>query len=134
RVFPFVNWLNDNNLKGFVGEYGVPDDDARWLVTLDNLLAYLRANGVNGTYWSAGPWWHSYKLAVEPINGEDRPQMATLEKYLYADGEGEGEIPGGITNIWNFDEPVSNNKVEGWNIVNYSNASTTNGILSLTGE
>ena len=50
--------------RGFVGEYGVPDDDGRWLDILDSALKYLQENGVNGTYWSAGPRWGDYKLAV----------------------------------------------------------------------
>ncbi|RRN76577.1 glycoside hydrolase family 5 protein, partial [Pseudoxanthomonas sp. SGD-10] len=33
RARPFVEWLKENNFKGFVGEYGVPDNDPRWLVT-----------------------------------------------------------------------------------------------------
>ncbi|NGM65951.1 cellulase family glycosylhydrolase [Sphingobacterium sp. SGR-19] len=82
RARPFVEWLKENNLKGFVGEYGVPDDDPRWLVTLDNMLNYLKDNGVNGTYWAAGPWWNTYKLAIEPRDGIDRPQLKVLLKYL----------------------------------------------------
>jgi len=81
RVTPFVNWLKQNNLRGFVGEYGVPDNDTRWFVTLDNMLKYLKYNCVNGTYWAAGPWWGNYVLAVEPRNGVDRPQMEILTKH-----------------------------------------------------
>ncbi|WP_295771624.1 glycoside hydrolase family 5 protein [uncultured Mucilaginibacter sp.] len=83
RAQPFVNWLQKNKLKGFIGEYGAPDDDERWLVTLDNFLKYIQANGVNGTYWAAGHRWGDYKLAVQPINGKDRPQMKVLTKYTF---------------------------------------------------
>lgn len=84
RVQPFVQWLRENNLRGFIGEYGVPDNDERWLVCLDNFLAYLQANGINGTYWAAGPRWGDYPLSVQPLNGhkKDRPQMKILQKYL----------------------------------------------------
>ncbi|TYR37755.1 cellulase family glycosylhydrolase [Sphingobacterium phlebotomi] len=85
RAKPFVTWLKENNFKGFVGEYGVPDNDPRWLVTLDNMLRYLQQNNVNGTYWSAGPWWGKYLLAIEPRDGMDRPQIKVLEKYKYAE-------------------------------------------------
>lgn len=81
RVSKFVNWLKDNNLKGFIGEYGIPNDDARWLIVLDNFLNYLRSNCVNGTYWAAGPSWGSYRLSVEPQGGVDKSQMKILEKY-----------------------------------------------------
>jgi aryl-phospho-beta-D-glucosidase BglC (GH1 family) len=81
RIRPFVQWLKTYNKIGMLGEYGVPDDDARWLVVLDRMLAYASANCVSGTYWSAGPWWGDYRLAIQPRNGQPRPQMAVLEKY-----------------------------------------------------
>ncbi len=81
RAKPFVDWLKANGKRGFLGEYGVPDNDPRWLTVLDNFLAYLKANNVGGTYWAAGPWWGNYTLSVEPINGQDRPQMPILIKY-----------------------------------------------------
>lgn len=83
RLRPFVEWLKENGKRGFVGEYGVPDDDGRWLDILDSALKYLQENGVNGTYWSAGPRWGNYKLAVQPTDNYtvDRPQLATLLKY-----------------------------------------------------
>ncbi len=81
RTIPFVNWLKQNNLRGFIGEYGVPDNDPKWLITLDKFLAYIQSNGINGTYWAAGPIWGKYFLSVEPNMGEDRPQMKVLQKY-----------------------------------------------------
>src|SRR5690606_27289086 len=62
RLAPFVNWLNQNGVRGFVGEYGIPDDDPRWKVVLDNALQYLKENGVNGTYWAAGSRWGTNRL------------------------------------------------------------------------
>lgn len=86
RVRPFVEWCKKYGKQGFVGEYGVPDNDPRWLVTLDKMLAYLAENGIGGTYWSAGPRWGDDALAVQPTENytKDRPQMAILEKYLIA--------------------------------------------------
>ena len=81
RVTPFLNWLETNNLIGFVGEYGVPADDPRWLTTLDNFLVHLESNNINGTYWAGGPWWGDYNLSIEPDNNIDKPQMAIVEKY-----------------------------------------------------
>jgi len=87
RAKPFVEWLNANGLRGFIGEYGVPDNDPRWLETLDNMLKYLKDNCVNGTYWAAGPWWPTYAMSVEPKDGIDRPQLSTLLKYQQTDPE-----------------------------------------------
>ena len=85
RVAPFVQWLKDNNLRGFIGEYGVPKNDARWLVVLDNFLKYLQLNCINGTYWAAGAWWGNYSLSIQPQSSVDAPQMSVLEKYKSVD-------------------------------------------------
>ena len=82
RVKPFVEWLKKHGKKGYIGEFGVPDNDPRWLVLMDNMLAYLRQNCIPATYWAAGPGWGDYNLAVEPVNGQERPQWPTLKKYL----------------------------------------------------
>ena len=82
NVKPFVNWLKANGKKGFVGEFGVPKNDGRWLVVLDNFLQYLTANGISGSYWAAGPWWKNYPLSLHPIAGNDQPQMSVYAKYL----------------------------------------------------
>ena len=83
RARPFVEWLKRYGKRGLIGEYGVPDNDGRWLEALDNLLSYMRTNGVAGTYWSAGPRWGSYALSVQPTDNylTDRPQMRVLAPY-----------------------------------------------------
>ncbi|MGI9553115.1 MAG: glycoside hydrolase family 5 protein [Aurantibacter sp.] len=82
RVTPFLDWLETNELNGFVGEYGVPGNDARWLTMLDNLLLHLETKGINGAYWAGGPWWGDYILSIEPNNGADKAQMEIVQKYL----------------------------------------------------
>lgn len=85
RANPFVNWLKKNKLRGFIGEYGIPDNDPRWLITLDKLLSYLKDNEINGTYWAAGPWWGNNFMTIEPSDGvTDRPQMSIVVKYPVA--------------------------------------------------
>ncbi len=82
RVQPFIDWLKSNNLRGFIGEYGVPNDDDRWKVTLDNFLNHLAKNCLNGTYWAAGPWWGEYPLSLEiKDDGADQNQMAVVKNY-----------------------------------------------------
>ncbi|MBH3439809.1 MULTISPECIES: glycoside hydrolase family 5 protein [Pseudomonas] len=82
RVKPFVEWLKKNGKRGMIGEFGVPDNNPRWNLLMDNMLAYLKQNCIPATYWAAGPGWGSYFLSVEPINGQDRPQWPTLKKYI----------------------------------------------------
>jgi len=88
RVKPFVEWLKKNNKKGIIGEFGVPSYDGRWLTVMDNFLKYIDQNGINANYWAAGPWWANYQLSIEPTAyGNDKPQMAVLQKYIYGSGE-----------------------------------------------
>lgn len=82
KVKPFINWLKANGKRGFVGEFGVPKTDKRWLPVLDNFLNYLTANNISGSYWAAGQWWKSYPLSLHPIAGNDQPQMMVYAKYL----------------------------------------------------
>lgn len=89
RLQEFVTWLHTYGLRGMLNEYGVPDDDPRWLTLLGNALAYLEQNNdviLGGADWSAGPWWgNAYRLSVEPTgtwpNVTDRPQMSVLQAH-----------------------------------------------------
>lgn len=84
RLRPFVKWLKANNLRGFIGEYGVPATDERWLVCLEHMLAYMQEQGINGTYWAAGARWNKYIIGVQPENNykDDMPQVEILTRYL----------------------------------------------------
>ncbi len=86
RILPFRNWLANRNAHGIFTEYGIPDDDPRWLQVLDRFLAVLDADLhiQGGTYCEAGPVTVvgcGRRLSVEPVGGQDRPQMAVLAKY-----------------------------------------------------
>ena len=81
RLQPFLSWLTENNFRGFIGEYAVPDNDPRWLTVLDNFLRALDQADIPSAYWGGGPWWGNYPLAIEPRGGADRPQMDVLERY-----------------------------------------------------
>jgi endoglucanase len=83
RLLPFLDWLAARNVSGILTEYGVPDNDPRWLEVLDRFLGALDSSPriAGGTYWAAGPSWGNYALSVEPRNGQDRPQMSILSRY-----------------------------------------------------
>lgn len=81
RLQPFITWLEKHHVRGFIGEFGVPAYDPRWLVVLDRFLAEMKKHDLGGTYWAAGPWWGSSPLSVEPIDGKERPQMEVLAWY-----------------------------------------------------
>jgi endoglucanase len=84
RVSAFIEWCNSNGVKGFLGEFGAPNADPRWLVVLDGFLAAVDAAGFDATYWAAGEWWGSYALSVQPQSSFtiDRPQLAILLRHL----------------------------------------------------
>jgi endoglucanase len=79
-VRPFVEWLKQHDRRGIITEFGVPNNDARWLELAQELLAYLGKERIPWTYWAGGPWWGNYPLSAEPKNGVDAPIMATLTR------------------------------------------------------
>ncbi|MCF0016161.1 glycoside hydrolase family 5 protein [Pseudomonas stutzeri] len=81
RVKPFVDWLKQNKLRGYIGEHGIPDFSPSALVATDNLLSYLRQNCIPSTYWAAGPWWGEYALSLDVVSGKHRPQLPVLQKH-----------------------------------------------------
>ena len=82
-IQPFLQWLSQTGNRGFIGEFGVPDNDPRWLTVLSNFLDALQANGISGTYWNyrtTGTWYNS--IEINPlVPGQDRAQMATLTEH-----------------------------------------------------
>ena len=57
RLEPFVAWCTTNNVPCYLGEYGIPSDDPRWLTVLNNFLKALDEARMPGTYWAAGELW-----------------------------------------------------------------------------
>ena len=74
-------WLRARGAKGFLGEFGA-GPDATCRAGLDALLRTMNDNAdvwIGWTYWAAGRWWPpTYPLSVQPLDGRDRPQMASL--------------------------------------------------------
>jgi hypothetical protein len=91
-IQPFLQWLKETGNKGYLGEFGVPSNDPRWLTVLGNVIQALQAAGVPGTYWSwtypsaGGPsWWPptdptdaNFLLNIIAPDGTPHPQLATL--------------------------------------------------------
>jgi endoglucanase len=84
-VRPFADWLKQHHVRGIITEFGVPNDDPRWLDLMQHLLVYLGQQHLPWTYWAGGPWWGDYPLSAEPRRGgKDAPVMDVLEKdYLH---------------------------------------------------
>lgn len=85
RVGDFIAWCKKNNVRGFIGEFGVPDSDPRWYEeTLENFMRALNEAGMGGTYWAGGTYWGKYPMSIQPTEKftVHRPQMAVLRKHL----------------------------------------------------
>lgn len=85
RLARFVNWLRVNGKKGFLGELAGGRNTTCYAAVTD-MLKYVTAQSdvlVGWLWWGAGPWWKStYPFALNPINGQDRPQMSVLSPFL----------------------------------------------------
>jgi endoglucanase len=66
RLTPFVEWCLVNNVRGFVGEFGVPTNDSRWLPLVRQAVEVMDGANMGGCYWAAGEWWGNYPLSVQP--------------------------------------------------------------------
>jgi len=83
RLEAYIAWLKERKARGFLGEFGVPRDDPRWIEVLDHFVAKLKAEGIGGTYWGGGSWFGENHLSIDAAkDGTDRPQMAVMLKYL----------------------------------------------------
>ena len=82
RLQPFLTWLQAHNQRGAIGETGVPMDDPRWLEALTRFLDMTDAACVDWFMWAGGAWRSTYELNLEPINGQDRPQIQLIRSRM----------------------------------------------------
>jgi endoglucanase len=85
RLAPFIAWLRQYGKKGFVGEFAGGNNAICDAAVGDMLSAMMDASDVlvGWLWWAAGPaWGDSYPFSLEPVNGQDRPQMALLAPHL----------------------------------------------------
>lgn len=85
RLQSATTWLQDNNKKGFIGEFaGGVNADCE--AAVEGMLSYMSENSdvwMGAEWWSAGPMWGSYMYSLEPSTG---PAYSTylpiLKKYF----------------------------------------------------
>ncbi|KAG4107914.1 glycoside hydrolase [Neocallimastix lanati (nom. inval.)] len=86
NVKEFVQWLKDNNLKGWFGEFSGHISDSQCKECVQEFLEYLQLNNeyvLGATWWAAGPWWGQNSYTIEPNAKKEFPgQMAWLKPYL----------------------------------------------------
>lgn len=80
RLKPFADWLREKHKRGFVGEFGAPNNDRKWNPVLRDFVSAMKREQIGGTYWAGGAWWGDYKLSIEPMDDfqTDRPSMKVL--------------------------------------------------------
>ncbi|KAI0259894.1 glycoside hydrolase superfamily [Gloeopeniophorella convolvens] len=85
RLADATTWLQQNNLKGFLGEIGAGSNQD-CITAVQGALCSMQQSGVwiGALWWAAGPWWGDYFTSIEPPDGpivaEVLPQA--LEPFL----------------------------------------------------
>jgi len=78
RVAPFLDWCKRNQVRGVIGECGIPRDEPRWLPVLAALLKGAAARQTPVYYWAAGEWWDDNPLSIQPQDGEQAAPLRVL--------------------------------------------------------
>jgi len=84
RLQEFTTWARQNNYRAVLGEFA-GGRTAVCYQALSNALDFMDANSdvyLGWSWWGAGPWWGEYIFALDPVNGQDRPQMQYLVPHL----------------------------------------------------
>lgn len=85
KLQPFADWLKAHNAQGFIGEFGVPSNDPRWLTVLDGFVKAMNANGISGTVWGGGFWWSpDYVMRLGGGGTADSAEFTYLQSLVNA--------------------------------------------------
>ncbi|KAI0644386.1 endoglucanase [Trametes meyenii] len=71
RLQAATQWLQQHNLKGFLGELGA-GNNTRCITAVTGALCEMQQAGgawLGALWWAAGPWWGDYYQSIEPPNG-----------------------------------------------------------------
>lgn len=81
----FTRWLRENGKRGYLGEFGVPKDEA-CVDALEDMVTVMergRDVWVGWAYWAGGDWWPEEEaLNIQPTVAGDRPQLRGLSRAL----------------------------------------------------
>lgn len=80
---PVAQWAQNQGVKLFIGEFGVPKTDEGWLTVLADFLNVCDKYNIPTTYWVLGQWIVD-GISTQPTNNylTDSGQMVVLDKYL----------------------------------------------------
>ncbi|KAF7308605.1 CBM1 domain-containing protein [Mycena chlorophos] len=77
RLQAATQWLQANNMKGFLGEIGAGNNPT-CVEAVQGAMCEMQQSGVwvGASWWAAGPWWGStYFTSIEPPSG---PAVSTI--------------------------------------------------------
>ncbi|WP_417671699.1 glycoside hydrolase family 5 protein [Roseibium sp.] len=77
----FTQWLERNDARGFLGEFGGSADPAclDGLEQMIETMDQFSERWVGWTYWAAGDWWPASEANnIQPSGPEDRPQLTAV--------------------------------------------------------
>lgn len=82
EVLPFMEWCKAKGVTGYVGEFGVPSDDDRWLAVVYQFLKYCDDYQLWTTAWAMGPQYSSI-TTLQPTSNYtvDRHWMSVLASF-----------------------------------------------------
>lgn len=81
RLLPFTRWLLDNDAKGVIGEFGIPNDD-KWSLPLNRFLILSQENCLDWFMWAGGTWNPAYQLSLEVLNGHEKKAIPIIRDFL----------------------------------------------------
>lgn len=82
RAKPFAQWLKQHNKKGMIGQFGVLDNDPRWLNIMDKFLQYLKSENSTAIYSFLGKRLSGNIVSSYPLAGIERPQIRIIQSYV----------------------------------------------------
>ncbi len=83
-VDALTKWLAETGNSGFLGEFGghARPDCYRGLARMVGRINERPDVWLGWAIWAAGDWWGDYPLSVQPVDGEDRPQMVAISRLI----------------------------------------------------
>ncbi|MEO6713787.1 MAG: cellulase family glycosylhydrolase, partial [Mycobacteriales bacterium] len=92
----WTNWLDANNVRGYVGEVGWPHDDPRWSDVAHAWYGAAEAAGLPVTTWVTGEWAGWHPLANYVFSGPDWTFKATSASDVMEAHPGTPTAPHGV--------------------------------------
>lgn len=99
RLTVAVDWCVARNIPFSVGEYGIPQNDPRWITAGRNGLQYIKDHGGKVYIWSDGGSWGDYPQSTAPYLGRQSKIWPMLQEFTgstdqpivyYLDGPNRG--------------------------------------------